>query len=124
MLQHHPEPSALVNILGDHQRAPLHLAAMHGYVKLARILLAFGGDVNTKDAGKASVLDHAVTKNRVDFVTLILENGADETAIQKRNMDQLKEIKGIIAFRKTLKQGPPKEKTRKSSLSFGRKRSK
>jgi hypothetical protein len=122
-LEQHPEPSNLVNILGEHQRAPLHLAAKRGYVNLARILLASGADINAKDTEPASVLDHAVENNQVDFVTLILEMGVDETAILERNRGQLKKIKAIIAFRKTQQQTPPKEKSRKSSWSLGRKRS-
>jgi hypothetical protein len=39
-------------------------------------------------------------------------------------MDQLKEIKGIIAFRKMREKDPPREKTRKSSWGFRRRRSK
>ncbi|CAN9459320.1 unnamed protein product [Alternaria alternata] len=124
MLEKHPQPRALVNILGDHQRAPLHLAAMRGNVELAHILLAFGGDIHAKDTEPASVLDHALANKQVDFVTLLLDKGVDETAILDRNMDQLKEIKVIIAFRKMRKQDPPREKTRKSSWGFGRRRSK
>ncbi|KAH8635094.1 hypothetical protein IG631_10495 [Alternaria alternata] len=124
MLEKHPQPSALVNILGDHQRAPLHLAAMRGNVELAHILLAFGGDIHAKDTDHASVLDHALANKQVDFITLLLDKGVDETAILDRNMGQLKETKGIIAFRKMRKQDPPREKTRKSSWGFGRRRSK
>jgi ankyrin repeat protein len=124
MLEQHPEPSTLVNILGDHKRTPLHLAAMRGYVELARILLAFGGDIHAKDTEPASVLDHALTNKQDDFVNLLLDIGVDETAILERNRDQLKKTKAIIAFRKKLKQSPPKERTRKSSWSFGRRSSK
>jgi hypothetical protein len=86
-------------------------------------LLASGADINAKDTEPASVLDHAVENNQVDFVTLILEMGVDETALLERNKNQLKQIKAIIAFRKTRQQTPTKEKSRKSSWSLGRKRS-
>jgi hypothetical protein len=123
-LKEHPEPRALVNILGDLQRAPLHLAAMRGYVEVARILLKFGGDIHAKDTEPASVLDHALANKQVDFVALLLDNEVDETAILEQNEKQLKKIKPIIALRKALRQGDPREKTRRFSLSIGRRRSK
>ncbi|KAH6864802.1 hypothetical protein BKA58DRAFT_233290 [Alternaria rosae] len=122
MLEQHPEPVTLVNILGDHQRAPLHLAAQRGYVNLARILLVFGADINAQDTEPASVLDHAVAHNQVDFITVILDMGADESALLERNRNQLEHKKAVIALRKARQQSPTTEKARKFSWSLGRKR--
>ncbi|KAI4947473.1 hypothetical protein J4E91_006827 [Alternaria rosae] len=122
MLEQHPEPVTLVNILGDHQRAPLHLAAQRGYVNLARVLLVFGADINAQDTEPASVLDHAVAHNQVDFITVILDMGADESALLERNRNQLEHKKAVIALRKARQQSPTTEKARKFSWSLGRKR--
>ena len=122
MLEQHPEPVTLVNILGDHQRAPLHLAAQRGYVNLARVLVVFGADINAQDTEPASVLDHAVAHNQVDFITVILDMGADESALLERNRNQLEHKKAVIALRKARQQSPATEKARKFSWSLGRKR--
>jgi hypothetical protein len=125
MLEQHPEPSTLVNILGDHQRAPLHLAAQRGYVNLAHVLLEFGADVNAKDTEPASVLDHAVANNQTDFITLILDMGADKSGILERNKQQLEQKKAVIALRnrKKRQQSLTTAPTRRFSLSLGRIRS-
>lgn len=59
--------------------APLHIAASLGKMKIIKILLESGVNVNAKtcDCWPSTALHFAVCSNQAEVVTLLLENGAD-----------------------------------------------
>ena len=68
-----------VNI-SDTKWTPLMQAAHAGQMKMARLLLNHGANVNLREDGNGvTALIIAAKKNFPDLVNLFLENGADET---------------------------------------------
>jgi hypothetical protein len=67
---------------------------------LAKLLVSKGADVNVQNNGKETVLMFAAEGGNVEFVRLLLENGANprlkdrdgETALEKTNVKEIKDI--------------------------------
>lgn len=100
ILEENPDASTLARSTDGLKRTPLHLAAQRDDIRMAKILLRFGADINAKDSEPASVLDFALAFNNKNFVTFLLDHGVDEKAILRRNKAKFKEMQAIINFRK------------------------
>lgn len=55
----------------------LMIAATNGFVELVRLLIAYGADVNTKDADGETPLMWASSRGRLECVNEIIKSGAD-----------------------------------------------
>lgn len=55
----------------------LHYAAFHGYVEIAKLLLAEGADVNAKTLRGSTALSVAAADGREDVARLLIDNGAN-----------------------------------------------
>jgi ankyrin repeat protein len=62
---------------GDLYATPLHAASEQGHMKVARLLLAHGADVNSRDSQHRTPLFLASKKGRLEVVQLLLDHGAD-----------------------------------------------
>lgn len=71
---------------GDNDRmTPLHVAAYHGNVECARVLIDIGVDINHENKylkSRAGALHHAADRLRFEMIEFLLDNGAE---INKRN---------------------------------------
>ena len=96
LLRHGADPNAK-DIGGN---TPLHISAFEGhpatiilplelgsrseepetYMRIAKLLIKSGADVNMKNNGGRTPLHAAVLQNRIDIVRLLLESGADPNA--------------------------------------------
>ena len=78
-----------VNI-SDKKWTPLMQAAHAGQMKMARLLLNHGANVNLRaDFSGATALIIAAKKNFPDLVNLFLENGADETLADNASLNAI-----------------------------------
>ena len=57
----------------------LHLAAMMGQVKVVRLLLDRGANIDAQNSSRWTALMNAAHHDKVDVVCLLLERGADKT---------------------------------------------
>lgn len=72
---------AIVSSLrGLGNKTPLHIAAKESLYEIGRLLLAFGADINTLDAGLCTPLHWSANKGDEKFVRLLLENKANPNA--------------------------------------------
>lgn len=71
------EHGADVNLPGSTGRTPLMTAPYHGDVPLYKALIKHGADINARDDLGYSVMHWAVSANRDDFGTLLVEAGAN-----------------------------------------------
>ena len=69
-----------VNLTDDAGRTPLHLAATHCRIDMARLLLDKGAEIDAKAAGGATALHLAAQAGCVDMVNLLLAKGANANA--------------------------------------------
>ncbi len=58
-------------------------ASLHGHLEVAKLLIAKGADVNTKNKYSETALNFATEKGHKDIVELLMQNGADITAKNK-----------------------------------------
>lgn len=65
-------------------RAPLIIAAVRGDIKLVKLLLERGVDLEARDQKKRTALIAAASGGRTGIVKLLVEKGAD---LQARDMD-------------------------------------
>ena len=61
--------------------SPVHTAALNGHFAVLRYLLSKGGNPNGKDGDGMRPLHLAASRNRVDCVNVLLQNGADALAL-------------------------------------------
>ncbi|MFH1143526.1 MAG: ankyrin repeat domain-containing protein [Candidatus Eisenbacteria bacterium] len=59
------------------QDYPLHTAAMHGQVEIARMLLAAGAELEAGDRDNSTPLHDACLNRQTDMVAFLIESGAD-----------------------------------------------
>lgn len=111
---------ALANIPGQYGRVPLHIAAQRGLIRVARVLVEFGADINAKDTEPSTVLDHALAYRQRDFVEFLLANHVDETAILERNRVELADSKRIIGLQSARRDSAVSRESRRRSLGFRR----
>lgn len=74
------EKEVEVNCQNVNGTTALHVAALHQYSNIVRILLHFGANPNVPEYefnGKKMALHHAVEKNSYEVCKLILDYGAD-----------------------------------------------
>jgi ankyrin repeat protein len=64
-----------------HGKPPLYMAAAKGDVQMCRTLLLLGADVNQLAAGGFTALHTAAGSGNVDLVVMLLEHGADPSAV-------------------------------------------
>jgi ankyrin repeat protein len=60
---------------------PLHIAAIHGRIEVAALLLERGADVNARCLGGATPLHYTSWKGQVEMATFLLDHGADLRAL-------------------------------------------
>lgn len=68
------------NLRGLGNKTPLHIAAKESFYEIGRLLLSFGADINTLDAGLCTPLHWSANKGDIQFVRLLLENNANPNA--------------------------------------------
>ena len=59
----------------------LRIALIHGHIRIIRVLLDYGAKANTVGSDGMTVIEHAVRRQKVEIVQLLLENQADPNAI-------------------------------------------
>ena len=74
------ERSQDINARGFWDETPLGLACHHSHLRVARLLLEWDVDKETRCKGDWSPLDHASASGSVDLVRLLLDHGADKGA--------------------------------------------
>jgi len=61
----------------EYQDLPLHIAARHGHLEVAELLLNAGAEVDGGDSDQSTALDVAAVMRQPEMVALLLEAGAD-----------------------------------------------
>lgn len=61
-------------------KTPLHIAAKEGLYEIGKLLINFGADINTLDAGLCTPLHWSANKGDEQFVRLLLEHQANPNA--------------------------------------------
>ncbi|WOL02673.1 serine/threonine-protein kinase STY8 [Canna indica] len=69
------EDRDLVNARDYDNRTPLHVAALHGWIDVAKCLLEFGADVNAQDRWKNTPLADAEGATKLSMIELLKSNG-------------------------------------------------
>ncbi|OCK88179.1 ankyrin [Cenococcum geophilum 1.58] len=64
----------------NYDRVPIHEASRRGHLKVVKVLLDQGADINQKTKSGRTALHEAVGTGQVDITRYLLENGADITA--------------------------------------------
>ncbi|KAK0377785.1 hypothetical protein CLIM01_04834 [Colletotrichum limetticola] len=59
------------------QGSPLHIAATHGHINVAKTLILHGSDVNAADKAGLAPIHYATQNNQGPMVTMLAEHGAD-----------------------------------------------
>jgi hypothetical protein len=111
ILERHPRSTVLVNTKDEYGHTPLCRAAQLGDLRLAHTLVEFSADINARDSEPRSVLDHALARNREDFVKFLLECAVNEKNVASKYRDRLEEIKEAVEYsRKKLAKQKAKRK--------------
>ncbi len=79
LVDNHDE-AIVSNLRGLGNKTPLHIAAKEGLHEIGKLLLSFGADTNTLDAGLCTPLHWSANKGDEAFVKLLLENKANPNA--------------------------------------------
>lgn len=61
-------------------KTPLHIAAKESFYDIGKLLLSYGADINTLDAGLCTPLHWSANKGDENFVRLLLEHNANPNA--------------------------------------------
>lgn len=78
-LTHHDE-TIVSHLRGLGNKTPLHIAAKESFYEIGKLLLDFGADINTLDAGLCTPLHWSANKGDEEFVRLLLEYRANPNA--------------------------------------------
>lgn len=68
------------SLRGLGNKTPLHIAAKESFYEIGKLLIAYGADTNTVDAGLCTPLHWSANKGDQKFVQLLLENNANPNA--------------------------------------------
>lgn len=74
------EYKANTNIIAKRNLTPLHIAVMHGNIKIVQLLLDHGADKGAQSDIGNTPLHNAVAYNHIDIVRLLIEHDADTNA--------------------------------------------
>ena len=77
LLRAHPELASEADANDDYRSLPLHHAATHGHLAIAKALLAAGAEVDAGDSDNSRPLDVAAMSGQIEMVKLLLARGAD-----------------------------------------------
>jgi ankyrin repeat protein len=72
--------SIVSRLRGLGNKTPLHIAAKESLFEIGRMLIAYGADINTLDAGLCTPLHWSANKGDLKFARLLLENNANANA--------------------------------------------
>lgn len=72
-------------------KTPLHITARCGFLNIGKLLISYGAQVNTIDAGCCTPLHWAAARGDHDFVELLLANGANVNSCDLANSTPLHE---------------------------------
>jgi ankyrin repeat protein len=72
-------------------KTPLHITARHSLLDIAKLLVSYGAQVNTTDAGLCTPLHWAAAKGDHEFVEFLLVNGANVNARDLANSTAIHE---------------------------------
>jgi ankyrin repeat protein len=72
--------SIVSRLRGLGNKTPLHIAAKDSLFEIGRLLIAYGADINTLDAGLCTPLHWSANKGDAKFAKLLLENRANPNA--------------------------------------------
>ena len=71
-----------INVFGCNGVTPLYLAVYNEYYDVAKLLLENGADPNLRIDGQSTPM-HAAAMTSIEFVALLLKNGADINAVDE-----------------------------------------
>ena len=74
---------------GGLNSTPLHLASYGGEFEIAKTLIKYGADVNSRNDVGRTPLHYAAQTGLVDLLQLLLENGADIHATERKGYTAL-----------------------------------
>ncbi len=80
MLTANKTDAIVAGLRGLGNKTPLHIAAKESLFEIGQLLLAYGADVHTLDAGLCTPLHWSANKGDEKFVSLLLDNNADPNA--------------------------------------------
>lgn len=72
--------SIMSNLRGLGNKTPLHIAAKESLHEIGQLLISYGADTNTVDAGLCTPLHWSANKGDVKFVRILLENHSNPNA--------------------------------------------
>ncbi|MDX5508193.1 MAG: ankyrin repeat domain-containing protein [Wolbachia endosymbiont of Hylaeus sinuatus] len=78
--------STLLDARNRDKHTPLHYAAVHGYVEIAKYLIDNGANVNAQDQDEHIPLYFAVTNDNKELAKLLIKYGADRSLIKDEDL--------------------------------------
>jgi ankyrin repeat protein len=85
----------LAHAVGDHDKTPLHLAAEHDHVDVARLLLDAGADIAARTSWGMTPLQWAATMGSNGVADLLLAAGAELDLWSAAGLGRLDEVKRL-----------------------------
>ncbi len=77
LLEDDPDLARAHDTLAMREPTALHKASHYGHMEVVQLLLAYGADVNAKDARNATPMHEAVYSGQTEIAELLIEHGAD-----------------------------------------------